>query len=104
MREGLGLLRDAEVPSIRRIDYPKSTLETLHQQSDRRDEAPLDVWPDTREQRCWVHRIANVLDTLPKRLHARAKMAPVTLVLQERAAFQRRCAMALVRLVISGIV
>ena len=22
-----------------------------------------DVWPETREQRCWVHRIANVLDT-----------------------------------------
>ncbi len=34
-----------------------------------------DVWPDTREQRCWVHRIANVLDKLPKRLHAKAKAA-----------------------------
>jgi len=34
-----------------------------------------EVWPDTREQRCWVHRIANVLDKLPKRLHARAKTA-----------------------------
>ncbi len=34
-----------------------------------------DVWPETREQRCWVHRIANVLDKLPKRLHARAKTA-----------------------------
>jgi putative transposase len=34
-----------------------------------------DVWPETREQRCWVHRIANVLDKLPKRLHAKAKMA-----------------------------
>jgi transposase-like protein len=34
-----------------------------------------DVWPETREQRCWVHRIANVLDKLPKRLHARAKAA-----------------------------
>jgi putative transposase len=32
-----------------------------------------DVWPETREQRCWVHRIANVLDKLPKRLHAKAK-------------------------------
>ena len=30
-----------------------------------------DVWPETREQRCWVHRIANVLDKLPKRLHGR---------------------------------
>jgi transposase-like protein len=34
-----------------------------------------DVWPETREQRCWVHRIANVLDKLPKRLHGRAKRA-----------------------------
>jgi transposase-like protein len=34
-----------------------------------------DVWPETCEQRCWVHRIANVLDKLPKRLHAKAKAA-----------------------------
>jgi transposase-like protein len=34
-----------------------------------------DVWPETREQRCWVHRIANVLDKLPKRLHGKAKAA-----------------------------
>lgn len=27
----------------------------------------------TREARCWVHKIANVLDKLPKRLHAKAK-------------------------------
>jgi transposase-like protein len=33
------------------------------------------VWPQTREQRCWVHRIANVLDKLPKRLHGQAKAA-----------------------------
>ena len=26
------------------------------------------VWPKTRAQRCWVHRLANVLDKLPKRL------------------------------------
>ena len=31
------------------------------------------VYPETREQRCWVHKIANVLDKLPKRLQARAK-------------------------------
>jgi transposase-like protein len=34
-----------------------------------------DVWPETRGQRCWVHRIANVLDKLPKRLHTKAKVA-----------------------------
>jgi transposase-like protein len=31
------------------------------------------VYPEAREQRCWVHKIANVLDKLPKRLQARAK-------------------------------
>jgi putative transposase len=29
--------------------------------------------PTTREQRCWVHKTANVLNCLPKRLHGRAK-------------------------------
>ncbi len=33
------------------------------------------VWPETRAQRCWVHRLANVLDKLPKRLQAKAKQA-----------------------------
>ena len=32
------------------------------------------VWPKTREQRCWVHKIANVLDKLPKRLQPEAKV------------------------------
>jgi len=32
-----------------------------------------DVFPAAREQRCWVHKTANVLDALPKRLQARAK-------------------------------
>lgn len=32
-----------------------------------------EVWPETREQRDWVHRLANVLDKLPKRLQGRAK-------------------------------
>jgi putative transposase len=34
-----------------------------------------DVFPKTREQRCWVHRTKNVLDALPKRLHDDAKVA-----------------------------
>ncbi|MDP9349228.1 MAG: IS256 family transposase [Gemmatimonadota bacterium] len=34
-----------------------------------------EVWPQTREQQCWVHRMANVLDKLPKRLQPRAKEA-----------------------------
>jgi putative transposase len=32
-----------------------------------------DVFPEAGEQRCWVHKIANVLDALPKRLQPRAK-------------------------------
>jgi transposase-like protein len=32
-----------------------------------------EVYPEAREQRCWVHKIANVLDKLPQRLQARAK-------------------------------
>jgi putative transposase len=32
-----------------------------------------EVWPATREQRCWVHKMANVLDKLPKRLQSTAK-------------------------------
>jgi transposase-like protein len=32
-----------------------------------------DVYPETRGQRCWVHKIANVLDKLPKRVQPRAK-------------------------------
>jgi len=31
------------------------------------------IWPKTREQRCWVHKTANVLDKLPKRLQPQAK-------------------------------
>lgn len=37
--------------------------------------AVREVWPETREQRCWVHRIANVLDKLPARLQPQAKRA-----------------------------
>ena len=37
--------------------------------------AVRDVWPETREQRCWVHKLANVLDKLPKRLQPKAKRA-----------------------------
>lgn len=32
-----------------------------------------DVYPKARQQRCWVHKIANVLDALPKRVQPRAK-------------------------------
>ena len=32
-----------------------------------------EVYPQTREQRCWVHKTANVLNQLPKKLHPMAK-------------------------------
>jgi putative transposase len=32
-----------------------------------------EVFPDTREQRCWVHKTANVLGAMPKSLHDKAK-------------------------------
>jgi putative transposase len=31
------------------------------------------VWPETKEQRCWVHKTANVLDKLPKGVQPKAK-------------------------------
>ena len=34
-----------------------------------------EVFPETLEQRCWKHKVANVLDKLPKRLQAKAKDA-----------------------------
>jgi transposase-like protein len=37
--------------------------------------ASRDVWPQTQQQLCWVHKIANVLDKLPKSVQPRAKQA-----------------------------
>ena len=34
-----------------------------------------EVWPTTREQRCWVHKTANILNKMPKSLHPKAKRA-----------------------------
>ena len=34
-----------------------------------------EIWPTTREQRCWVHKTANVLNKLPKSQQAKAKRA-----------------------------
>lgn len=35
--------------------------------------AMQEVYPETSTQRCWVHKIKNVLNALPKSLHAKAK-------------------------------
>ena len=32
-----------------------------------------EVWPKTQQQRCWVHKTANVLNALPKSVHGKAK-------------------------------
>jgi putative transposase len=37
--------------------------------------AAREAWPETREQVCWCHKLCNVLDKLPQRLHSRAKRA-----------------------------
>ena len=37
--------------------------------------ALAEVWPKTREQRCWMHKTANVLNKLPKSLQTKAKRA-----------------------------
>ncbi len=34
-----------------------------------------DVFPETRHQRCWVHKVANVLSALPKSVHPSARRA-----------------------------
>jgi transposase-like protein len=52
--------------------------------------AVRDVWPETAEQRCWVHRIANILDKLPKRLQPRAKQALHAIMYAETRASAER--------------
>ncbi len=37
--------------------------------------AMAEVFPETRHQRCWVHKTANVLNYLPKSVQAKAKRA-----------------------------
>jgi len=39
-----------------------------------------EVFPDSREQRCWVHKIANVLDALPSSLQPKVKAALHTIM------------------------
>ncbi len=41
------------------------------------------VYPTTREQRCWVHKTANVLDKLPNSMRGKAKQAVHDIYLAE---------------------
>jgi putative transposase len=58
-----------------------------------------DVWPGSREQRCWNHRIVNVLDKLPKKAwpEARRRLRAMSYANTEeealalRGEFQRWC-------------
>lgn len=51
------------------LTVARSSLDEIAREGTRR------MMTDALEQRCWVHRIANVLDKLPKRLHGQAKAA-----------------------------
>jgi transposase-like protein len=46
--------------------------------------AAREVWPETRAQGCWCHKLSNVLDKLPKRLQPRAKRALHEMMYAER--------------------
>lgn len=46
--------------------------------------AVREVWPETREQACWCHKLCNVLDKLPQRLQPRAKRALYEMMYAER--------------------
>src|SRR5450755_1678880 len=51
------------------------------------------VWPKTLEQRCWFHKMGNVLDKLPKRLHPQAKRSLNEMMYADsRATFDRELA------------
>jgi transposase-like protein len=55
-----------------------------------------EVFPATREQRCWVHKVANVLNTLPKSVHAGARRALNEIAQAEDRAHAERAMEALV--------
>jgi putative transposase len=48
--------------------------------------AAREVWPETREQACWCHKLGNVLDKLPQRLQPRAKRTLHEMMYAERRA------------------
>jgi putative transposase len=53
-----------------------------------------EVFPETREQRCWFHKIANVLAALPKSAHPGAKKALAEIWNAEDRDHARRAAAA----------
>jgi putative transposase len=55
-----------------------------------------EVFPATREQRCWVHKVANVLNALPKSVQAGARRALNEIAQAEDRAHAERAIQALV--------
>ena len=55
-----------------------------------------EVFPATREQRCWVHKVANVLNALPKSVQAGARRALHEIAQAEDRAHAERAIEALV--------
>jgi transposase-like protein len=55
-----------------------------------------EVFPTTREQRCWVHKVANVLNALPKGVQAGARRALNEIIQAEDRAHAERAIEALV--------
>jgi putative transposase len=55
-----------------------------------------EVFPETREQRCWVHKVANVLNALPKSVHAGRRRALNEIAQAEDRAHAERAIQALV--------
>jgi transposase-like protein len=49
-----------------------------------------EVFPHTREQRCWVHKVRNVLGALPKSVHAAARRAMNEILAAEDRAHAER--------------
>jgi transposase-like protein len=55
-----------------------------------------EVFPATREQRCWVHKVANVLNAMPKSVQAGARRALNEIIQAEDRAHAERAIQALV--------
>jgi putative transposase len=55
-----------------------------------------EVFPASREQRCWVHKVANVLGALPKSIHAGARRALNEIIQAEDRIHAERAIEALV--------
>jgi transposase-like protein len=59
-------------------------------------QALREVFPATAEQRCWVHKVRNVLGALPKSVHAGARRALNEIIGAEDRAHAERAIQALV--------